>query len=143
VHSECDVLVTENVGDFSPPSTGKNSISVERMSTFLNRQLDERPAQVISAMRQMVARHKDDPRTMPALIDTMVQQEALHDFARKLNTMVPAEDRGQHDALENAQQARAASAGMSPASDAVSESRSEGRGQRQPRSPGTSRDRAR
>jgi hypothetical protein len=42
----------------------------------------------------MLNRNRENPRTMPELIDTMAQQEALKGFARELNQRMPPEQRG-------------------------------------------------
>jgi hypothetical protein len=94
VHSESDVLVTDNLKDFDPPSTGPNAMRVENLNQFLNRQLDKDPVRVQGALQDMVSRYKRDPRTMSALIDTMAEGQELRGFAQKLNTVVPPEQRG-------------------------------------------------
>jgi hypothetical protein len=99
VHSRSDVLVTDNVSDFRPPSTGPYAIRVERLSQFLNRKLDERPERVMSALQSMVDRNQRDPRTLAALIDKMASQSELRGFAQRLNELVQTEHRGHHEAL--------------------------------------------
>jgi hypothetical protein len=81
VHSRCDVLVTDNVKDFNPPSTGRNAMRVERLSEFLNRKLQEQTGRVVSALQTMVDRNRLDPRTIPALIDKLATQPELRPFA--------------------------------------------------------------
>jgi len=94
VHSNCATLVTQNDRDFDPPESGRNHISVERLSVFLTRKLDEEPRRTLAGLRSMVERNTRSPRTMPELIDTMARQEALHAFARELNHRVPPDQRG-------------------------------------------------
>jgi hypothetical protein len=94
VFSQSDVLVTDNLKDFDPPSTGPNAMRVESMNQFLNRKLDEDPERVQGALQDMLNRYKRDPRTMSALIDTMAAGQELRDFAQKLNAVVPPEQRG-------------------------------------------------
>jgi len=129
VQSKSDVLVTENTKDFHAPTSGPYAMRVERLSQFLNRHLDERPAQVISAMQTLVDRNRRDPRTMSALIDKMADQQELRSFANKLNGMVPPEQRGNHEALAPGQ--RAALDGIAPASEAATKPPSNDHGQRQ------------
>jgi hypothetical protein len=104
VHGGCDVLVTDNVKDFKPPSTGPYAMRVERLSQFLNRKLQQQRSRVVSALQTMVDRNRLDPRTMPALIDKMATQPELRPFAHKLNESVPPEQRGSHEALATNQQ---------------------------------------
>ena len=94
VHGNCATLVTQNDRDFDPPESGRNHISVERLSVFLTRKLDEEPRRTLAGLRSMVERNTRSPRTMPELIDTMARQEALHAFARELNHRVPPDQRG-------------------------------------------------
>jgi hypothetical protein len=94
VHSESDVLVTENVKDFKPPANGPHAMRVERLSQFLVRKLEEDSERVTAAMQKMVAGHKFGPRTMPALLDKMARQPELRAFAQKLNAKMPDEQKG-------------------------------------------------
>ncbi len=94
VHGNCATLVTQNDRDFDPPTSGRNHISVERLSVFLTRKLDEEPRRTLAGLRSMVERNTRSPRTMPELIDTMARQEALHAFARELSHRVPPDQRG-------------------------------------------------
>jgi len=94
VHSEADVLVTDNLKDFNAPTSGPRAMRVESLNHFLNRKLDEEPERVQAGLQDMVSRYKRDPRTMSALIDTMAEGQELRDFAQKLNTVVPPEHRG-------------------------------------------------
>lgn len=99
VHSESDVLVTDNLKDFDPPSTGEHAMRVESLNQFLNRKLEEDPERVQGALQDMLQRYKRDPRTMSALIDTMAEGQELRGFAQKLNTVVPPEQRGTSSTL--------------------------------------------
>jgi hypothetical protein len=94
VQSESAVLVTDNLKDFSPPSSGPNAMRVESLNQFLNRKLDEEPERVQAGLQAMVDRNRRDPKTMSALIDTMAEGQELRGFAQKLNTVVPPEQRG-------------------------------------------------
>jgi predicted nucleic acid-binding protein len=141
VHSKSAVLVTDNVKDFHPPSTGPHKMPVERLSQFLNRKLDEHPDRVQAALQGMVAGNRRDPRTMPALIDKMAAQSELLAFAQKLNDVVPPEQRGSHEALTANQgtvrgaRSTAASAaldGVAPASGAVASKPQAEQGSRRP-----------
>ncbi|WP_328324106.1 PIN domain-containing protein [Kribbella sp. NBC_00382] len=120
VHSEADVLVTENTKDFDPPTSGRHAMKVERTSEFLNQMLEEHPDKVVGAMQKMVDRNRRAPQTMPELIDKMATQQDLKGFAHKLNSMVPSEQQGSHPNLQVAKAAQAALEGTSPASRAVS-----------------------
>jgi predicted nucleic acid-binding protein len=99
VHSESDVLVTDNLKDFDAPSSGPHAMRVEGLNQFLNRKLEEDPERVQAAMHDMLRRYKRDPRTMSALIDTMAEGQELQGFATKLNSVVPPEQRGTSEAL--------------------------------------------
>jgi predicted nucleic acid-binding protein len=99
VHSNSDVLVTQNLKDFDPPSDGPHKMRVENLSQFLNRKLEEDPERVQAGLQDMLQRYKRDPRTMSALIDTMASQQELSGFAQKLNTVVPADQRGTSEVL--------------------------------------------
>jgi hypothetical protein len=114
VHGRSQVLVTENVKDFHPPSSGPHAMQVQRTSEFLNRLLRENPARVIGAMNELVARNRHDPRSMSALIDKMVTQQELKGFARGLNELVPVEDRGTHPSLAAGQPVKVALDGVTP-----------------------------
>jgi hypothetical protein len=103
VHSESDVLVTDNLKDFDPPSSGPNAMRVEGLNQFLNRTLEEDPERVQVALQGMLQRYERDPRTMSALIDTLAEGQELQDFAQKLNSVVPPEQRGTSEALTAAQ----------------------------------------
>jgi predicted nucleic acid-binding protein len=84
VHGECDVLITDNIKDFHPPSAGPYAMRVERLSEFLSRKLHERPDTVTRALRGMVDRNRRDPRSMEALIGKMTSMPELRGFARVL-----------------------------------------------------------
>jgi PIN domain len=99
VHSESDVLVTDNLKDFDAPSSGPHAMRVESLNQFLNRKLGEDPERVQAALQDMLGRYKRDPRTMPALIDAMAEGEELRKFAQKLNTVVPEGQRGSSPVL--------------------------------------------
>ena len=100
VHSGSDVLVTDNVKDFNPPTSGVNAMRVERLSEFLSRKLDENPERVQAGLQAMVDRNwKKEPRSMPALLDQMADQQELRAFAQKLNAVVPADQRGTSELL--------------------------------------------
>jgi predicted nucleic acid-binding protein len=94
VHSGCATLVTENDRDFKVSSVQPDAMRVERLSDFLNRKLDQQRGRVVAALHTMLNRNRENPRTMPELIDTMAQQEALKGFARELNQRMPPEQRG-------------------------------------------------
>lgn len=94
VHSQSTVLVTENLKDFDPPTSGPNAMRVENLNQFLIRKLEERPEQVQSSLQNMVSRYRREPKTMGALIDTLAEGQELQEFAQKLNGVVPAEQRG-------------------------------------------------
>ncbi|WBQ01828.1 PIN domain-containing protein [Kribbella sp. CA-293567] len=113
VHGEADVLVTDNVKDFDPPATGSNAMPVERTSEFLGRLLAEEPQLVVDSMEKMVARNRRAPRTMPELIDKMVTQQDLKEFAHKLNGIVRPEQRGSHPDLQAVRAAKVALDGLS------------------------------
>nr|WP_272955037.1 PIN domain-containing protein [Kribbella shirazensis] len=94
VHSQSQVLVTDNLKDFNPPTTGSNAMRVESLNQFLIRKLDEEPQRVQEGLRDMLDRNRREPKTMSALIDVMAEGQELRGFAQKLNTVVPAEQRG-------------------------------------------------
>ncbi|MFD7157845.1 hypothetical protein ACFV9C_24805 [Kribbella sp. NPDC059898] len=94
VYSESDVLVTDNLKDFDPPTSGPNAMRVESLNQFLNRKLDEDPQRVQEGLQAMLDGNRRDPKTMSALIDTMADGQELRGFAQKLNTVVPPEQRG-------------------------------------------------
>ncbi|GAA3094794.1 hypothetical protein JOF29_004072 [Kribbella aluminosa] len=94
VQSRSSVLVTDNLKDFNPPTSGPNAMRVENLNQFLIRKLEEEPERVQSGLQNMVSRHRREPRTMAALIDVMAEGQELRGFAQKLNTMVPPEQRG-------------------------------------------------
>ncbi len=55
VHARANVLITENTKHFNAQATpGAQTLSVERMSKFLGRLLDKRPADVVQAMQAKV-----------------------------------------------------------------------------------------
>ncbi|MGW1342968.1 PIN domain-containing protein [Kribbella sp. NPDC002412] len=113
VHSESSVLVTDNVKDFHPPSSGPHAMRVEKLSQFLNRKLQEDPQRVQSALQDMVDRNKRDPRTMSQLIDKMATQPELRSFAQNLNSVVPPDQRGTAEVLTANQRGSAASKAFS------------------------------
>ena len=118
VHSNSDVLVTDNLKDFDPPSSGPNAMQVQSLNQFLSRKLEEDPERVQAALQEMLQRYKRDPRTMSALIDTMAESQELQGFAQKLNTMVPPEQRGTSEALAANQQGSAKSVALDGMADA-------------------------
>jgi predicted nucleic acid-binding protein len=142
VHSRCSVLVTENTKHFQPPASGPHAMRVERLSEFLNHKLGEHPDRVLSGLREMVGRHRYGPQTMPALLDTMADQEALRVFAQKVNGAVEPHERGTNKALTagsrgvNPSPTELAQAGMAEARDATKQSRA---GAATPRQHGSSR----
>ncbi|WP_433167504.1 PIN domain-containing protein [Kribbella sp. CA-247076] len=122
VRSESAVLVTDNVKDFNPPSTGPNAMRVEKLSQFLSRKLQENPQQVQGALQDMVNRNKRDPRTMSQLLDKMAAQPELRAFAQNLNSVVPPDQRGTAEVLTANQRGSAASkafSGLAPAGGAA------------------------
>lgn len=98
VASKSDVLVTDNLKDFYPPSSGTNAMRVESLNQFLSRKVEEEPERVQAGLQDMLQRYKHDPRTMSALIDKMAAGQELHGFAQKLNTVVPPEQRRSSEA---------------------------------------------
>ncbi|MEV6286390.1 PIN domain-containing protein [Kribbella sp. NPDC051770] len=94
VASESTVLVTENVKDFNPPTTGPHAMPVQRLSKFLSDLTRENPARMVAAMREMIGRNERDPNTLPALIDRMAKLQDLKGFAQALNAEVPENERG-------------------------------------------------
>ncbi|MER7245075.1 PIN domain-containing protein [Kribbella sp. NPDC000426] len=94
VQSESTVLVTDNLKDFRPPSSGPNAMRVESLNQFLNRKLVEEPERVQAGLQAMVDRNRREPKTMSALIDKMAEGQELRSFAQKLNAVVPPEQRG-------------------------------------------------
>ncbi|HEY3559334.1 MAG TPA: PIN domain-containing protein [Kribbella sp.] len=107
VHSESQVLVTNNLKDFQPPSTGPHGMRVENVNQFLNRKLEEDPQRVQEGLQKMLDRNRREPKTMSALIDTMAEGQELREFAQKLNTVVPPEQRGTSPALTASQRGSA------------------------------------
>lgn len=107
VASESDVLVTDNLKDFDPPSSGPHAMRVEGLNQFLSRKLEEDPERVQEGLQDMLRRSRRDPRTMSALIDTMAEGQELNDFAKQLNAVVPPEQRGSSPALAGNQRGSA------------------------------------
>ncbi|ONI73624.1 hypothetical protein BWI15_09290 [Kribbella sp. ALI-6-A] len=103
VHSRSTVLVTENVKDFSPPTTGPHAMPVQRLSKFLSDLTRENPARMVDAMRDMVGRNQREPNTVSALIDKMATLQDLRGFAQTLNSVVPEQDRGTDPRLAESQ----------------------------------------
>jgi predicted nucleic acid-binding protein len=99
VHSQSTVLVTENVKDFNPPTTGPNAMRVEKTSQFLNQLVDDNPQRAVNAMNKMISRTDREPNSMSALIDKLASQQDLKGFAQKLNSVVEPEHRGTHPNL--------------------------------------------
>jgi predicted nucleic acid-binding protein len=120
VHGEATVLVTENVKDFNPPQTGPFAMPVQKLSPFLSQLADDNPGRVVEAMREMISRTDREPNTLPGLIDKLAAQNDLKGFADKLNSLVPAEERGTHPDLQATQAARVALDGIAAAERASS-----------------------
>lgn len=97
VHSESTVLVTENVKDFQPPTSGPHAMPVRKTSQFLNQLVDDNPERAVAAMKEMISRTSREPNTLPDLIDKLAAQQDLKGFAQKLNSVVDPADRGTHD----------------------------------------------
>jgi predicted nucleic acid-binding protein len=68
VRSGAEVLVTENLRDFSPEAVRPYDIYVVSQDAFLLDQLDLRPADVIDALRRQVSRYHREPRNVDALL---------------------------------------------------------------------------
>lgn len=94
VHGRSDVLVTNNVKDFHPPTAGPHAMRVEKLNAFLIRKLDEDPQRVQAGLQEMVNRNRWEPQSMPALIDMMAEGQELRAFAQRLNAVVPPEQAG-------------------------------------------------
>lgn len=94
VYSASDVLVTDNLKDFNPPTSGPSAMRVENLNQFLIRKLEEDPGRVQEGLNAMVDRNRRQPKTMSALIDTMADGQELRGFAQRLNTVVPEGQRG-------------------------------------------------
>ncbi|MEU4389787.1 PIN domain-containing protein [Kribbella sp. NPDC023855] len=120
VHAEATVLVTENVKDFDPPTKGPHAMPVQKLSPFLNQLADDQPARTVASMREMISRTDREPNSLPELIDKLAAQYDLKGFALKLNSIVPAEDRGSHPDLQVSQAAKAALDGIPSPTEAVS-----------------------
>ena len=99
VHSGSAVLVTDNLKDFHPQSSGPHAMRLNSLSGFLGRKLEEQPERVLSGLRDMLTRNRRDPRTMSQLIDKLASMKELRGFALRLDAAVPPEDRGTHDSL--------------------------------------------
>jgi hypothetical protein len=93
VHSESTVLVTENVKDFDPPSTGPNAMQVDKTSAFLNRLVSDNPERVVAAMNEMISRTDREPNSLATLVDKMAKQNDLKGFAQNFNAALPPEQR--------------------------------------------------
>ncbi|TCN37967.1 PIN domain-containing protein [Kribbella orskensis] len=122
VHSNSVVLVTENVKDFDPPNSGKHAMHVEKVSAFLNRLLDDDPAEVLAAMNEVVSRTDRAPNSIRELIDKMAVQEDLKGFAHDLNEAVPADQRGTHPSLQASRSAKVALDGIAPPGEVAAKS---------------------
>ncbi|GAB2661883.1 PIN domain-containing protein [Kribbella swartbergensis] len=96
VHSRSAILVTENVKDFTAPTSGPHAIRVERTSRFLNHLLEDNPQRVIAAMREMISRTRREPNSMSALIDKLASRHDLRSFAQNLNSVVALRHPGTH-----------------------------------------------
>jgi predicted nucleic acid-binding protein len=127
VHSRCDVLVTDNLKDFSPPMAGPYAMRVEKLSQFLVRKLQERPDLVVPAMQYMVMRNQRDPRTMEVLIDKMASMPELREFARELTTRLPTEQNADREGSGIQKQASAAFDGLAAADRPVTRPSTNGR----------------
>ena len=99
VHSNSDVLVTDNLKDFDPPSAGPNAMRVAEPEPVPQPQTRGGSGARPGSPAGDAQRYKRDPRTMSALIDSMAEGQELKDFAKKLNTIVPPEQRGTSPAL--------------------------------------------
>jgi hypothetical protein len=120
VYSRSAVLVTDNVKDFDPPSTGPYAMRVERLSQFLVRKLQDRPDVVVPAMQSMVDRNQRDPRSMQALIDKMASMPELRGFAHELAKNLPSDPDVEQPGTSDVQkQASAAFEGLTPADRAI------------------------
>ncbi|MFG1812323.1 PIN domain-containing protein [Kribbella sp. NPDC049174] len=108
VQSTSTVLVTENVKDFRPPTTGPHAMPVEKTSRFLNRLLEDNHQLVIVAMNEMISRTDREPNTMSALIDKLASRHDLRSFAQNLNSVVEPEHRGTHPGLARGRTAKSA-----------------------------------
>ncbi|NIK60929.1 PIN domain-containing protein [Kribbella shirazensis] len=107
VHSESDVLVTDNLKDFAPPTSGPNAMRVENLNQFLIRKLEEDPERLQEGLHAMLDRNRREPRSMSALIDTMAEGQELRGFARQLNSVVPPDQRGSSPVLVGTQRGSA------------------------------------
>ncbi|GAA1572054.1 hypothetical protein GCM10009789_27010 [Kribbella sancticallisti] len=93
VHSQSTVLVTENVKDFDPPSSGPHAMQVEKTSAFLNRLLSDNPERTVAAMNEMISRTDREPNSLAALVDKMAKQNDLKGFAQSFNAALPPDQR--------------------------------------------------
>ncbi|TCC23403.1 PIN domain-containing protein [Kribbella speibonae] len=107
VHCEAGVLVTDNLKDFHPPTSGPNHMRVENLNQFLIRKLEEEPTRMLVGLRTMVSRHRREPKTMSALIDAMAEGQELRGFAVALNAVVPEGQRGSSPVLTVSQRGTA------------------------------------
>ncbi len=82
LHSRSDFLVTDNVKDFFPPSTGPHAMRVEQLNEVLIRKLNEDPQRVQAGLQEMVNHNRREPRSMQALIDTMAEGQELRGLLR-------------------------------------------------------------
>jgi len=119
VHSESTVLVTENVKDFSPPTTGPHAIQVDKTSAFLNKLVSDNPERAVAAMKQMISRTSREPNTLPALIEKLAAQRDLKGFAERLNAVVPPDQRSTEVGRTPIQRSSASAVEKSPASIAL------------------------
>lgn len=103
VHSKCDVIVTQNTKHFHPPEDGPEHVEIETLSGFLVRRLERSQERVLLGLNDLLARNKQEPRTMPKLLLKMAAKEhPLRGFALELNNQVHAVESVNRQILLNA-----------------------------------------
>jgi predicted nucleic acid-binding protein len=68
IRGGADVLVTENLRDFSPDAAQPYGIEVISQDAFLLDQFDLRPVDVLGALRRQASRYRREPRSVAALL---------------------------------------------------------------------------
>jgi predicted nucleic acid-binding protein len=89
VAGRADILVTENLKDFSPAAVADFGITVARQDDFLSGLLDLYPDAVLDALRRQASRYRREPRTLLALLNVLASPgQGCPEFARQCRTLL-------------------------------------------------------
>ena len=82
VIAKADIIVTNNVGDFSAKALTPWNIQAQSPDNFLSELFDEYPEEMVQVLQRQCQKYKRKPRTFVELVDLLSKQ--IPEFTRKV-----------------------------------------------------------